>query len=71
MKLLYFLIYAYLLILPFVGLYHVIRAIWAYCVKEKPKAYYKDLERYGMMVVGFFGLWILASLLPQNGSVAG
>ena len=66
MKLLFFLLYGYMLLLPFVGLYQAFRAIWAYSIKEKPKDYYKDLERYGMMVVGFFGLWIIASLLPTK-----
>ena len=48
------------------GAVHILAAIWKYLKKEKPAAYYRDLEKYGAMVVGYFGIWWVASMLPVD-----
>lgn len=66
MKLLVILFYLYIFTLPFIGLFQVINGIVGYYKKEKPADYYKDLERYGMIVIGYFGIWFLSSLMPTK-----
>lgn len=58
--------YLYLLILPFVGIYQVINTIAQYREKERPQIYYKKLHRYGMIVITYFSIWILATILPTD-----
>ena len=56
---------AYALILELIiGPIQILMAIWKYSRKGKPVEYYQDLQRYGALVTGYFGIWLLASKLP-------
>jgi cell division protein FtsW (lipid II flippase) len=60
------LIYLIPLLQFFVGLVHIIDAISSYAQKERPRAYYKNLERYALVVLGYFGILFVSAQLPTD-----